>query len=387
MPYYKNYGSSAYPTLLGNAALAAGNMYFTSKKKTTGSKRVIPAVSLVQSGKKAVRNRRRTRSAVGTKPKRSKETYVPGAEYTKTSTALGRVPRHNLKQVWKLLDQNKTTNLYSHRQYTQFAGANGAIQIENYSATSTTGILSPPMHLWEINACPNVVNNVPVNPSIWWAPRFSNPTSTGTLTWANANNLSLEQADGNSSQVGNYPIGSDTLNWMSAKMIFYCPTTLPCRFQIDVVQFKDTRLVPDSTTGVSQFAAAFYQAMVKRFAYSPLETGDVKYQKYLKVLHTQSFILTPKESTEAVNTIFREVNLFMRFNRRCTYDWEDNDKMAVIGVDGQQNLDVNIKTQVHPRARIFLVIRAQSQNAVSYSNTIHPSYDIVLKTSHSQFSA
>lgn len=225
------------------------------------------------------------------------------------------------------------------------------------------------------------------NPTIGWYPTFSDPTSTATLSWTRAFTYTNENVDNATAIVDNYPGGSDTLDWVQAKLLFYAPTTRASRIQVDVVQIRDTRLVPDASTGVSNFACAFWQAMVKRFAYSPLEPGNNEYAKYLKVLDSKTFIMEAKESTDAVNTNMKELNLFYRFNRKCKYNWADEDKMAMLSQDGQINTDTNISTQVHPRSRIFLMIRGQATNTTADSSALHPSYDIVLRAKHSQLAS
>lgn len=330
--------------------------------------------------------RRRRRGRVTTRRGKGKETKEGWGEYTKRDTALGRKPRPTLRAAWKLLNQNKSSTVFAHRSYSQFGGNQGAIALANISATSTTGLLEVPCHLWEVTSAVNPVNGVITAPNVAWVPNFSNPTDTATLTWVNGRPLSVENADNATNQSIIYPNGSDTLEWIQAKMLFYAPTTLPCRYAIDVVQIKDTRLVPDNAN-VTQFACAFWQNVIKRFTFSPLEPGSVKYQKYFRILHSQSFILNPKESTEAVNTIFREVNIFLRLNRRATYDWEDQDRINMVVQDGPVNLDANQKTQVYPRARIYVMIRAMARNGSAFSTTIHPSYDMVLRMKHSQLSA
>lgn len=366
--------TSSMAGLAAKALVGAAAAYAKTKKGATKSK--------VKRGGK-----RKARSVTSVSTKRKRETYVPQGEYTRNSLAIGKRPRKTLKAAWKLLEQNKTSNVYSVRAYSQFGGVNGSYWLANTSPSTTTGPWNTPLHLWELTSAPNNISSTLVYPNVRWVPQFSTPTDTGALTWSTADALGIENADTQPNMLHTLPLGNDTLDWVQAKLLLYCPTTLPARFQIDVVQFNDTRLVPDNTTGVSTFAAAFWQSMLKRFAFSPLEPGNNKYQKYLKVLHSQTFILNPKETTEAVNTIFREVNVFMRFNRKCTYDWEDQDRMNMLQQEGPTNLDANIKTQVHPRARIFLMIRAQSRNGTGPSSTIHPSYDIVLRMRHSQLSS
>lgn len=329
-------------------------------------------------------SRRRTGSRTVTRRKKTRETTQPVGEYSRSTTALGRKPAHTLSAAWKLLDQNISSNVYAYRAYNVFGGTSGAISLQNTSPSTTTGPFNLPMHMWEVTSAMNVIAGNVTAPNVFWTPQLSNPTDTASITWVNnLGTLSVENTDNATTIVNSYPAGNDTFDWFQAKMVFYCPTALPCRYQIDVVQLTDQRLTPGAAS--TPFATAFYQALAKRFAYNPIESGNSRYKKYLKTLYTQSFILNPKETTESVNTIFREVNLFMRMNRRCTYDWEDQDRMNMLGNEGQVNSDLTIKTQVHPRARIFLLIRAQANNAVSYTPTIMPSYDFVLRMKHSQF--
>lgn len=334
--------------------------------------------------------KRRSGSRTVTRRRRTKETDAPAGEYTRQTVARGAKPQHTLRAAWKLLGQNIQSSVYGYRNYGQFAGTTGAIQLLNTSPTALTGPFVVPMHLWEVTCAPNYIGGALSVPTHMWTPVFSAPSGGTTMTWNNTVGvmptpiLSLEGADVNNADPSGYPQAGDTLEWIQAKMVFYCPTALPCRYQIDVVQLKDTRLVPDGTA-TTPFRTAFWQAAVKRFAYNPLEGGDTKYQKYFKTLYSQTFILNPKETTESVNTIFREVNLFMRLNRRTTYSWEDTDIMNTLGVDGQFNSDGTFKTNVHPRARIFLMIRAQANNAVAFTSTLMPSYDLVMRVKHSRF--
>lgn len=364
-----------YSAVLAGLGRALARRNASTTKTQTETKSKIPT---------KYKSRRRTGGTI-TRRKNQKETDVPGAEFTRQTVSLGlNKPRE--VSANKYVKDNISKTIYSYRTYSQFGGLTGNIGLLNVSPTTSTGPFYVPMNLWELTSAPNVVNGTITYPAIRWSPYFSTPLSSGTLSWQQDGTMAIENSDNPASYVQNMPSGSSHLNWIKAKMLFYAPTTLPCRYQIDIVQFKDSRLVPDPNN-VSDFARSFYQAMIKRFAYSPLEDGDVKYQKYLKVLYTNSFILNPKESTESVNTILRQVDIFLRLNRRCTYDWEATDGMNVLTLDGQVNVGQNNKTQVHPRARIFMIIRAQSRNDVAYSATIHPSYELVLKTAHSQLNA
>jgi len=367
---YRNVARTAY-----RAATAVAAGYNAYKKVKDAAK-----------GKPKYASKTRTASKTTTVTRRRKVQEGEQSVYSKQSISLGRPERHNLRNVWKKVTANTILNTFRISQYSQFAGTQGAVNLPCVSPTTSTGPMTVPCYLYDITATPNMVNGAATFPFIRWVPTFSTPQDTGTITWANDIQLQTENQDTTGAVNSSVFAGaSDQLNWMQAKMMFYAPLTIPCRFQVDIVQITDTRLVPGSTDSGTQFHAAFWQAMLKRFIYSPLETGDPKYKKYLKILHSTSFILNPKESTEATNTVFRELNIFKRFNRNCKYDWQDQDRMNMLVQEGQVNTDQTLSTTVHPRSRIFLMVRAQARNGTAFSTNIHPSFDIMLRKRTSQF--
>lgn len=367
--------------------LAAGAAVSNAMRRIVNTRAPSRPAQATETAFRGGRTRTKTRQR-----RRKGETFNPVGEYTRVSVVKGRRPRKTLRAAWRLLNQNINHTVYGYRGWTNFGGTSGLFQLENICPVGgATGPFHIPLHVWELTSAPNVVNGTATYPVIFSRPVLSDPTSSATLSWSSLNSsvgvtsgqLAVETSDAATTNSSTFPLGSSTLEWVQAKMMFYAPLQTPCRYQIDIVQIKDTRLIPGET---NQFATAFYQAMAKRFVSTPLEPGNAKYQKYLKVLKTMTFILNPKESTESVNTIFREVNLFLRLNRRCTYDWGENDLMNMLTQDVQTNTGQNIQTQVHPRARIFMIIRAQARNSTAFSTNLMPSYDVVVRAKHSQFS-
>jgi hypothetical protein len=284
-----------------------------------------------------------------------------------------------------MLSQNVNSVVYNYQDITRFGGVSGAKFLVNTSATPTTGAMACPLHLYEITTAPQTIAT---SPAIRWVPTLSDPTSAANISWAVDSTLSVVNADTGTGVAasGSYPFGNDTLDWVRAKMIFYCPSTIPTKVKVSLIQLKDTRLLPATGT-VDPINTAFWQAELKQCMYSPLESGNIKFAKYFKVLMSEVFIMHPKETQETVAATMRELNIFKRLNRRCTYDWVDSGKMSMSVGDTQINTGSTLQTQVHPRARIFLMICAQANNAVSPTATVHPSYDIKLDMKHSQLSS
>lgn len=313
------------------------------------------------------------------------ETEVRNSEFSRNSVTIGRKEPHNLRSAWKLLNQNLVKNIYSFRQYGSFAGAFGLNTLENSSTTSSTGTLYCPIRIYDITAAPNVVSGVATYPLIAWAPTFSDPTAAGTISWTQGSQLAIENVNNATTIVNNFPGGSDTLRWVQVKLLFFAPLIIPSTIQVDIVQIKDDRLYPD-LSNTSTMATAFWQSALKKFMKNPLEPGDHKYSKYFKILYTQSFIMEPKLSVEAVSTNMVQKNIFLRLNRKCSYDWQDQDKMGMLtNSEGQINTDTTMSTFVDPKARIYLMIRGQAGNSTAFTQSLHPSYDIVLRTCHENF--
>ena len=346
--------------------------------------RAVGAASAARSAAQKFKSKGKSHTRTKTKEGKS-EAQSRSADYSRTSVSLGKKPKRDLKQLYKYVDAQKSVSQYAFRLYNQFASSSGRVQLANVSTSTSTGALTVPCNVWDITSVSNVVGGTVTNPLIAWYPSFSDPTGTGTLSWGNAYNLALESSDNTATVPDNYPCGQSTLDWYNMKLMCYAPTSIPCRWQIDVVQFKDQRLNPETTTQ-TPFATGFWQSMVKPFAYSPLETGDTSYKKYMKVLYSKSWIMNPKETTDPAPAIMKQVNLFQRLNRSCKFNWSDEDAMNMLAVDGEINLAPN-KTTVHPRARIYVIIRASANNATAFTTTLHPTYDIVYKVQHSQLSS
>lgn len=323
-----------------------------------------------------------SRTQVVTMRRRNEQLPAYG-DLTRYNRSIGRRPRRNVKQAWKRLDATEKHTVFAYRQYGPWGGTNGLIPLANTSPTLITGLFTPPMVLFELTSCINVAGTPAgstVVPNIGWSPQFSDPTAAGNLSWNSGNPLTLEKASLGSNIATNYPTRSSILDWIQIKSMFYHPTTKPTRITVQLVSFNDERLCPGAT--VTAFSTAFYQSLIKKYSYNPVEPGDSEYKKYLKVWHTVSWLSDAKETTDSSVAKYREVNIFKRFNRRCKYDWNQDDAMAMGAQDGQINQG-DMSTQVHPRARIYLLIRAQCINGTAYSNLIHPSYDLVIRTRHS----
>lgn len=327
-------------------------------------------------------------SYTSTKTKRFNVPEQFTTEYTHVAAKSGKYPRKTLKAAWRKLKVAEHKTIYRVAQVSEFGGVNGKRYLNNSNAATDVALMQVPVHLYDITACVNKNGSTVTAPNVFYRLDFSNRTETGTRQWAQSDPLVIETTDSVADE-GQYPGAGDTLKWYNARMIFYCPTTRSTKISIDFVQFKDERLVPTNSVA-STFADAFWQYMAKKYVTSPLEVMSTQYAKYYKVLKTMSFEMDPKDSDTAVNTRLKEVNIFMKLNKYCKYDWNMDDKVtmrppgAVTADDnsGQINIGDN-DAFVHPTKRIYMIIRGLANNNVAADqSTVHPSYDILHRVCH-----
>jgi len=307
--------------------------------------------------------------------------------YTRNVRTVGHKPRRSLRAAWKLLDANKSSMVQVFDRYNRFGGDRGCQEMMNTSS-GALGQYYVPCHLYDLTSTNNIVGTSAVAFNPYLQPDFSNITDTGVLSWApnigyNGKDWALANTSIAQTFLDSYPSAECTLDWVSIKLLVYVPAAQTARFSIDVVQFTDTRVVPGE---IGPYATAFWQAAIKKFAFSPLESGGMMYNKHIKRLHTQSFIMEPKETIEVEGQHVREVNIFMRLNRACRYDWAQQDPMYLQQLDTQVNLGNNTQRTVEPKKRIFLMIRGQATYTSTFSFDVskHPSYDIIIRKKQSQ---
>jgi len=346
-----------------------------------------------EGGLSKFRKRLRTTGWAGTETetKRKMRTAGDPSDYSRTRLVRGRKQRQNLRQLWKLQRIQTSPVIYGSQNISTYGVGVGAVPLVNHAVDSAS-TLTCPCHIYDITAAPNIVasGTTITNPFYRWVPTFTNTTSSANVGWVNDTNLTIQQADGpQSGSTANAPLAHSMLDYVNAKFLFYAPTVLPVRISAVIFQLDDERLVPgfDGVTRDDLFSTAFWQSVLKRYMYNPLETGAPDYAKHMRVLASKTMYLQPKDSTEAVLTKYKQLDMFMRFNRAVNYRWRIGDKVSMLTDDGQVNADASnaLENTPHPKARIFLGIFAQAGPSTTLPNIqLHPSYDYKIQIKHKQ---
>lgn len=322
-------------------------------------------------------------------PRRRRRQTGQTSEFEAERVTLGRRPKNTFRQLSKFVRSNISQSVFAFENVSRFGGANGAVGMINaQTALGTT--LYTPLHAYDLTSVLNGRAGAIITPITGQWLTFSDETAAGVANWRPLGfNFRLEQSPASSTIQGNYPGNTSVLKWAQAKMMFYAPLNVPSKITVSFVQFTDRELCPDTRTAVNTVlttrASAWYQNYMKRSMFSPICVNEPGGFKGIKTLHTETFILNPKETTEAT-THYKQLDIFKWFNRKCTYDWDQTQgaspEDAVPSVE--QGLNQNT---VHEKARIFLLINCQSgykSTGIALDNTMQPSYDLILRTAHEQ---
>lgn len=384
--------------LIGKAALAGGTAlwnHMVRKRKSSGR-------SVARTKRNRTRSYRRSVSRLRFKRKtlnrKRKQQQVGEWDYSKRNATFGKRPRRDLRYVNRVLNAASERIQFYATQMSAFGGSTGANWLQNRQAALGSALFAP-LKIFDVTSCNNVVNAaIQVGPCAQDL-LFTNETDTGLVQWINypAQNWALQTAPEGIAAFDSYPNEKSYLNWVNARFMFYAPTAIPTKIQIDLVRFKDDRLVPSAPInagavgygGVAAatsdaFTCAFWQYMTKKFMWNQIEPMDNTFRRYVKVLKSMTLYMDPKESTDQSSTRYREVNFFANLNKTCNYRWNDTDRVDMRATDTQRVFDGDNKLELHPSRRTFLMVRAVSQRVVGASPvaTSNPSFDWFIRTRH-----
>lgn len=400
MPAKKNPGAAITAAALGAImvkAMQQANVkrsvtYATNPKNRATAKRVASKFKGNAKGSRGAKTRTQSNGMI-----QSSESDLQQRNFT-----IGRRPGKGLREVRKQVQGNITRTVYGMRALSRYGGVNGEIWLPNSQAALGSKLFAP-MVMFDLTGAPNDVRGSIVQPRTTWNVNFTTEAATANVVWDNAavanQNLQVEVGAAAGTNVLNTPMSGSILRWVQARMLFYAPTSEATKISVQIVRFKDERLVPPhnaaSTTG-SAFASSFYQSLVRKFMINPIDVSNPVFDKYMTVLWSNTFIINPKESTDPSTTRHKILNVFYNFNRRCKYNWNDQDMQpfgAAAGaadnaaIDDVRQSRAEYETSVHPKARTFLIVRGMAgwnNTSASLDTTQQPSFDMVLRTCHEQ---
>lgn len=295
-----------------------------------------------------------------------------------------------------------------------FFSCPGAYALTNYNANNSN--LYAPLHMYDVTSLNNAVNNTIVNYNPGYHLIFNSNLGATNAFFSNLpcklNDGSLggswfyENVSGSNSSVDIYPKKASYQDYFQARMLCYGASTFATQYAIDVVQLRDDFMHPDllsgsasnlpggsvSTGNYRASTLGFYEYLTKPFIAHPLQEINPAFRKHIKILKSLRFTLQPRLSNETDNPTghCKKINLFVRLNRKCRYDWiEGGSDPNLQGVNTYISEQGQVACITEPKSRIYLMVRALAQPVASpatptLSNT--PSYDLLLRSKHTWLS-
>lgn len=353
-------------TSVTRTAIAAGKALFKRRKSAPGRARAV---------------RLRTRTSEGT------GSYAQWTQAYKQAR-FGRLTARKI-------DRLSTERLvYTHRLIGPFNDYGKQFML-NFQ--DTNGDQSYPLVLFELNSCNNVINGniFTANPvyrlmqyslttSAAWVPINGQSTDGTTLQsgWI------LENASHLNTSTGAFPLEQAIHKWSSLDLELWGCRNKPTKFHICLCQFSEDVLPSYGNAGPA--ATEFWQSLIKHYTYSPLAKMEDGYnRKKMKILKQYKVNIDPTASFENdPDPHVKTMKLFYRFNRMSNFSWEFSNGIGqtiaeMSDADWKQKSNQN-KTQLHPNARIYVMVRASNFTKITapnpVDNTTNPSISWRLRT-------
>jgi len=339
------------------------------------------------------------RGGAGTITRRRKYTKDAGntADYSKVTSNYGKAQPYVKKQL-SIVNSNTEKTVWVFRAINKAWGQTGFHSLNCNQPGGVLTSLFAPLHIYDLTCVPNANGTTATAQTVGYHLGFTNETTTASTIWTPLTNnvtgstqwIAMTSPHGNPERMEG---GQSYLEWANVKLLLYAQTQFPTKVKIDLVQFTRDTLVPSPDGGTSTPEAdAFWQSLTHSYMWNPIHPVNGNYKKYLKVLKTVVVEMDAKETDENTPARYKEVNMFLKLGRKLNYRWLENDLASFTGansnpvntIEAQTNTAAN-QSRVHPRRRLFLMIRSVSpllfpNGVASAANTV--TYDISMTKKH-----
>lgn len=336
---------------------------------------------------------------------------VPTSKFSTAKLTGGKVRKMNHNSF-----QAKVLRLLTDKVVYRFGGINplgttvgvgdgGYYWMWNQS-NGTDQVQSLPVHFYDVSGCIQGLGNANApgfqlykkldrSAGMFFTGALSGDTNTvnGEPT---SYYLQLENTAGLSTNVG-YVGDQGILQWLKVDLLLRGKQSGFTRFYVDLVQFDvDVIYGTKGLNGLTDWPAlsaqsdivghadATWQKLAKNFVGNPIAIDRVR-DTYngVKFLKHWEFTLNA-DSTDDMdpNPVVKKVSIFERMNRKCDYDWVRKAAPGGIYPEGNTADLTQPLTQLHPKARVYLMIRADvpGYNGENPSIVYMPSYDMQIRT-------
>lgn len=400
------------------AGLGSLAKLFTKKRKSSSVPRKPYKKRKTATSKGKLGKKKQSRRERREKRKHPQAAHQYDIDFLSTKSKFGR-RQTKAKRIKKLVTTDSRVDKYALRNYNAWGTGYGANVLQSVQVGAAGAQVESPIHLFDLSAVPQSdTAGAIMYPATHYVLNFSNETDTGVVKWlyfANAGGVLnqvptddsfsttqnkersfyLVDTDGRGTFATNaaqnntqFPGAHSILEKFQANLLFYGAQSHCTKFEIALVQLSDDV----SPHQVSDRSTSVWQSMHKTWGYSPIETNNSRLvYKHVKFLKRETFMLdSPGAGDGDALSRIRQINFGGYLNRRCNYNWgKYTDRMNIGAEDTLENgvSTLNFATHVHPKARVYMMIRAmvpfkQVPVGTAIDYTTAASYDIHLSVTH-----
>lgn len=274
--------------------------------------------------------------------------------------------------------------------------SNGALWM---SHTYTAPTLTLPMYLVELNSVNNVLTNgggITSFAPVWKPSRHD----TNGYAWSKVAGFDNANASNNAWISERLPGSGSTIQavhshsimkWCEAKLDLWGAKAQPTKFVIELCQL-DEEVLPSLTSNSDVSYCDYWDSEFKPYIFNPSMTSKgYGAQRMKKVLDRRTVVINPTSSTETdADPHVKSLRFFWKLDRQCRYNWKDGDTVLLPETTLESDavpvaIGVN-QNQVHPKARLFLMVKAAKWSAPEASggevSTTTPSLNMQVRVCH-----
>lgn len=394
------------------------------KSRSKSGKKYARKRSIPQSDLRSVRRRLFTGKRRYKRSVKRSATDIVSVPYEKGTARLGKKPRFTLRQLKKEALQDNHFTVFRYQYCSTPDDPRGAIVCGyRFNSSDTLGdtdtkYMVYPCHTFDITSCINTsgIGITQYAPGLGLSrPRVSDTSlqnlgfyniipaqSSGGVTQSNGH-WQIETTSAPNISGACCPGAKSIMQWADIRLILYGRASNYTKYVVELVQF-DHDHCPDAVrlsrvASQSRNCEEFNEYLVKPFISNPILTNNTALRKYMKVLYHKEVNIQPKDGDfNNPQPNAKELRIFKWMNRLCRYNWDNID-----GATNIPNEDMSwrltqgtYRNTVEPKARIYLMIRAQTTlettdqavagyDAYTATNThsnLYPTYDILIRTKH-----
>lgn len=334
------------------------------------------------------------------------QTDVMGGQLvTKSKKIILGKTRTSTQNALRLVKANAEKIVFRFNGITKYTDGRGYFWLDNNTTGTSTRNL--PLNAFDLTSVVNQAGGSTLSASpltgIYVDPTngnidFVNRSGTDADGTTGTTNWKTERASITGSQ--SLPLSRDILKWASIRLNLYGAKNKATKFDIMLVRFKDSDIVPTPSGAVDYLPATtvsakrtnFYQSLLKPYVFSPIASTTNLYSKEMQILKRERFIINDTSSSSTDTAPMSKIlNWYVKLDRICNFEQTATNLTTGANLANENDYSVNVGSQIYPYVaptqRIYLLVMASAwTDCVNVPvSTTQPSYDISVRVCHENF--